>query len=260
MKFRRLVHDLGFNGLSLSMKIGGAFLFSLFSISSSFTQVSSLSLNSNSYKLFLQGKFSPDTMASFVLVPENYTNKAGIYLQKDALSAFILLSNQAKKDGIHLIILSATRNFVYQKGIWERKWGSSKFSSYVSGKARAQAILSYSAMPGTSRHHWGTDIDLNSLSNSYFNSGEGEKVYKWLQLNAPKYGFCQVYSKKDSSRPDGYEEERWHWSYLPLAKNYMTDYSKFISSKDFFGFHGSECFTELEIAKKYVLGINKKCY
>ncbi|NJK84501.1 MAG: M15 family metallopeptidase [Saprospiraceae bacterium] len=40
---------------------------------------------------------------------------------------------------------------------------------------RALKILKYSSMPGTSRHHWGTDIDLNSFSNSYFEQGEGKK-------------------------------------------------------------------------------------
>ena len=49
-------------------------------------------------------------------------------------------------------------------------------------------------MPSTSRHHWGTDIDLNSLNNSYFSSGKGLKEYDWLTTNANHYGFYQVYT------------------------------------------------------------------
>ena len=44
-------------------------------------------------------------------------------------------------------------------------------------------IMKYSSMPSTSRHHWGTDIDLNSLENSYFEKGEGKKYsIGWLQM------------------------------------------------------------------------------
>ena len=56
----------------------------------------------------------------------------------------------------------------------------------------AKTILLYSSMPTTSRHHWGTDMDINSLENSYFASGQGLKEYTWLKKNAAKFGFCQV--------------------------------------------------------------------
>ena len=31
-------------------------------------------------------------------------------------------------------------------------------------------------MPGTSRHHWGTDIDFNSVDPAYFKTATGIKV------------------------------------------------------------------------------------
>ena len=55
-------------------------------------------------------------------------------------------------------------------------------------------------MPATSRHHWGTDMDINSVEDDYFKDGKGKKVYRWLVENASKYGFCQVYSDKKSSK------------------------------------------------------------
>jgi len=133
--------------------------------------------------------------------------------------------NAAKADGIDLVVRSATRNFSYQRGIWERKWsGKTKLSDGVNAatditvdRDRAVKIMNYSAMPGASRHHWGTDIDLNSFNNSYFESGTGLKVYKWLEQNAHKYGYCRPYTPKNNGRT-GYEEEKWHWSYTPLSK------------------------------------------
>ena len=70
----------------------------------------------------------------------------------------------------------------------------------VEGKTPEQIInliLEYSSAPGTSRHHWGTDMDINALQNDYFsNKGNGAFLYEWLQKNAAKFGFCQPYNKK----------------------------------------------------------------
>jgi D-alanyl-D-alanine carboxypeptidase len=55
-------------------------------------------------------------------------------------------------------------------------------------------IMNYSAMPQASRHHWGTDVDINSVEPEYFESGQGLKEYTWLQENAWKFGFCQPYT------------------------------------------------------------------
>ena len=80
----------------------------------------------------------------------------------------------AQQAGIQLIIRSATRNFEYQRGIWERKW---KRPQYMGWQAidKARDILTYSAMPGASRHHWGTDIDLNSFENDWFDRRRGRR-------------------------------------------------------------------------------------
>jgi len=45
-------------------------------------------------------------------------------------------------------------------------------------------------MPTASRHHWGTDVDINSVDPDYFMNGTGLKEYEWLKKNAYKYGFC----------------------------------------------------------------------
>ena len=216
---------------------------------------------------YLMGKFDPAKHPEFTLIPETFTNKQGIYLRKDALEAFKQMHAAAKADGVNLLIISATRSFNYQKSIWEAKWNGSKLvggddlSKTISDPAqRALKILEYSSMPGTSRHHWGTDFDLNDLEDAYFRSGEGKKVYDWLSAHASEYGFCQVYSPKGPGRPHGYNEEKWHWSYLPVAR-LLTDFAaKNLKDEMISGFQGAEAAKTIGVVEKYVLGINPACH
>jgi len=222
-------------------------------------------LSDSLLKIRLLGKFNPESDSDFILVSHKYCNK-NIYLQKETYKSFKAMHNAAQQDGITLKILSGTRNFHSQKGIWERKWtGKTRLSdgTYASDisdlKNRALKILLYSSMPSTSRHHWGTDVDLNNLNNNYFEKGQGLKEYKWLTQNAAKFGFCQVYSDKQTENRSGYEMEKWHWSYLPIAKYYTKKYSKLIGYEAIVGFKGSSLAKKIEAIKKYVEGISSSC-
>lgn len=214
------------------------------------------------------GKFDPAHHPSYVKVDTQYANRAGLFLHKETYDSFKRMYAAAKEEGINLIIKSATRNFDYQKGIWERKWtGVTKINDNTINAAmdfpkynrRAQKILEYSSMPGTSRHHWGTDIDLNFFENYYFESGEGLRIYEWLSQHASEYGFCQVYTPKGNNRPNGYNEEKWHWSYLPIANQLMAIAKQSLNSDMISGFQGSEVAKELDVVNKYVFGINPAC-
>ncbi|MDT8309797.1 MAG: M15 family metallopeptidase [Bacteroidales bacterium] len=216
-------------------------------------------------KNYLLGKFSPEQHPGFIKIDPSHTTKQNIYLRKEAYEAFVRMKNSAKKENISLTIVSGTRNFDSQKSIWEAKWnGQRKVEVYdlttiQDPVERARMILRYSSMPGTSRHHWGTDIDINSVSPAYFESEQGKKTYTWLVAHAPDFGFCQTYTPKDSLRPTGYEEEQWHWSYIPIAGLLTTQYQKQITHDDINGFDGAETATDIDVIKNYVMGINKTC-
>lgn len=201
-------------------------------------------------KALVLGKFNFTKDTSFVEVAAKHSSKS-LYLNKQAYAAFVKMHNAAAKDGVTLTIISGTRNFWYQKGIWERKWA--KYASLAPAD-RAKKILEFSSMPCTSRHHWGTDMDINNLENSYFKTGKGKKEYDWLQKHAATYGFYQVYTDKDSGRT-GYNLEKWHWSYLPLAKQYLEYYNKNVSYADISDFKGAELAKELDVINLYVNGI-----
>ncbi len=216
---------------------------------------------------YIQGKFDPETHPEFVEIDTTYADRPGMYLRKDTYQAYRQMYRAAREDGIDLVIRSATRNFEYQKGIWERKWtGETKIENgkdasvaYTDPVDRALAILKYSSMPGTSRHHWGTDIDLNAFENTWFESGDGLKVYEWLTANASTYGFCQPYTAKGESRPHGYEEEKWHWSFKPISARLTLMASRQLEDSGITGFQGSETAEDIGVVEKYVLGVNAAC-
>ncbi len=216
---------------------------------------------------YCMGRFEPNSHPAFELVPIQYADREGMYLRKDALAAFVKMFEAANNDGVKLQIRSATRNFTYQKGIWERKWtgttvlsdGTNVAKDITSPKEKALKILEYSSMPGTSRHHWGTDMDLNAFSNSYFEKGEGKLIYDWLEKNAASHGFCQPYTAKGPKRPNGYNEEKWHWTYQPLGSEITTFAEQNLKNEMITGFKGAETAMEIDVLGNYVLGIDHRC-
>ncbi len=216
---------------------------------------------------YLMGQFNPATHPDFVKVDDKYTDGDSYYLRKDTYAAFQKMWDAAMADGIKLVIISATRNFDRQKMIWEAKWtgtrkienGANAAVKYPDPVTRALKILEYSSMPGTSRHHWGTDIDLNDLDNYTFEAGPGKPVYQWLSAHAAKFGFCQPYSPKGDKRPYGYNEEKWHWSYMPVAKPLTEFAAQKLRNEMISGFQGAETASQIGVVEKYVLGVNPDC-
>ncbi len=215
---------------------------------------------------YIMGHFNPALDSNFIEIDISYADRKGMWIRKDTYEAFQKMYAAALKEGIKLQIRSATRNFEYQKGIWERKWtgqtpvnnGERLNKSTPDPVQRALKILRYSSMPGTSRHHWGTDIDFNSFNNDYFASGEGKKLYDWLNIHGPEYGFLQPYTPFDNERINGYQEEKWHWSFYPVSKPLTQAALNTMTDSDISGFLGSETAAEISVVQKYILGIHPK--
>lgn len=197
----------------------------------------------------LTGRFEPKTHPYFVEIPRKYTDHTVMYVQKEVLESFKRMRKDAKRDGVDLFIVSATRTFYRQAEIWESKWDTTKGVRTT----RAASILKYSSMPGTSRHHWGTDIDLCSTENEDWDTPKLQKTLRWLETNAHKYGFFMPYSS-DPNRP-GYKYEPWHWSFFPISDIYTETYRLTINNHDLHGFHGYTAARSLNVISNYVLGI-----
>ena len=225
-------------------------------------------LNSQFSKSLLLGKFNPATDSNFVLIPEYMASNPSMYCHRQVFDAYLAMRDSALRDGITLTIVSATRNFDRQLQIWNRKWNTysrdtacrvrneqNDSSKTTEDIEKVRSIMRYSSMPGTSRHHWGTDLDFISVEPDYWTHGEGLRIYNWLCANAHKFGFFQPYTA-DPART-GYAEERWHWSYAPLSKPYLEAYRQKITAEDITGFSGSYLVDSLGIIQSHVFGITE---
>lgn len=162
-------------------------------------------------------------------------------LMVEVALAFKNMQNLAAKSGIDIQILSSFRSFDKQKSIWNGKargnislldQNSLELDfAQLEGDKLMFSLLLWSAFPGSSRHHWGTDLDvydaatidassLNLVQDEYY-TGCCSKMFAWLQQNAADFGFFWPYSKHQG----GFLAEPWHISYLPLGMKILQDYS-----------------------------------
>ncbi len=215
---------------------------------------------------FLTGRNSKSSSGvGFTTVPVEFCSKA-MELQPEVIEAFGKMRTAAAGAGIALTIISGRRNYEQQKVIWVNKWNKLQ-SRGIHGVDAVEHILRYSSMPGSSRHHWGTDIDINSLEPAYFTTAKGAKELAWLRANAHNYGFAEVYSPRTTGRSTGYQPEPWHWSYMPLASSYLSQYKQKIgytlfgipdskNSDSVMVFSGSQFAKTVKIIENYVGGVN----
>ncbi|HXJ97489.1 MAG TPA: M15 family metallopeptidase [Gelidibacter sp.] len=157
----------------------------------------------------------------------------GFQIRKEAYDAFIAMKNAALNEDIAIQVVSSYRNFDHQNRIWERKY-KSFIQQGLSPEKAIDKIIEYSTIPGTSRHHWGTDMDLidanavqpkSVLSPSHF-EGNGCFVNfkKWMDTHSRDYGFYLVYTNNPQRK--GFKYEPWHYSYKSLSCDYLHDYRK----------------------------------
>lgn len=201
------------------------------------------------------------------IIGNTYTSK----MHRDTSEAFQKMKRAASKENINIEVVSAYRSFQRQKEIFEGKY--KRFTNQgLSPTEAIQKIIEYSTIPGTSRHHWGTDIDIidanasprpKSVLQPELFHGEGPfcKLKDWLNIHANSFGFYEVYT--DNANRKGFKYEPWHFSYAPVSVPMLQEYKKLdipsILKEE--NVLGNEYFSEAFI-KKYrdenILDINPK--
>ena len=152
-------------------------------------------------------------------------------LQEEVLEAFIAMQKKAFKEGISIQVVSAYRSFNRQNEIWNRKYKAYMSEGYLPQQA-IEKIIEYSTIPGTSRHHWGTDIDIMDnfqktpqkllSEGNYNNGGVYANLKIWMDNNAAAFGFYLVYTNVQLR--NGFKYEPWHYSYEKLAKPMLKSF------------------------------------
>lgn len=201
-------------------------------------------------------------------------------LAEEVYESFLKLKEMALKDGIEIAILCSWRDFEKQKSIWNKKaCGERTLLSdkgvplpfeNLSSKEVVSAILRWSAFPGLSRHHWGTDLDIYDeialteklksnpdykvelVPSEYAPGGPFEKLGNFLYEHLTQSDFFRPYNQDRG----GVAIEPWH-----LSHNKSKSYLNRFTLKDFQDFLESphcEDIVHLEIVKKQAKAIFEK--
>ncbi|MCE9778344.1 M15 family metallopeptidase [Shewanella algae] len=167
---------------------------------------------------------------------------AEVWLEAETAKAFLEMQAAAEQDGIALAICSGYRSFERQLAIWNAKASGKRplldkdslpvgDIGALSDDELVALILLWSALPGASRHHWGTDLDLfdsaqiskhelKLVNAEYEPQGPCYKLDLWLDERAPDFGFYRPFQAGLS----GVSPERWHLSFLPKAKGFLEQF------------------------------------
>ncbi len=160
-----------------------------------------------------------------------FTKTSTYTLRPEAAMAYEQMKEAAAKDGIKFQVVSSYRDYDHQNRIWERKYNRFRESG-LSEIAAIKKIVAYSTIPGTSRHHWGTDLDIVDATpkvsgdllvpSKFHGMGPFCKFKEWMEENSEKFGFYLVYT--DAIDRKGFKYEPWHYSYKKLSQQYLNDY------------------------------------
>ena len=157
-------------------------------------------------------------------------------LHAAAVDAFLAMREHAAAAGLDLVPVSSFRDFKRQRRIWNAKYRGERPAFDLRGRPvdlgalspsmRVETILLWSALPGASRHHWGSDIDVvdgGVVARGYearlerpefMRGGPFAPLSRWLTAHMRRYGFYRPYTRAGS----GVQPEPWHLSFAPVAR------------------------------------------
>jgi LAS superfamily LD-carboxypeptidase LdcB len=167
-------------------------------------------------------------------------DELGAALHGAVVEPFLSMKADAARDGIDIAITSGFRDFDAQKRIWNLKWrgerplydaeGNERDHSELAPLDLLDAILCWSALPGASRHHWGSELDVidrAAMPDGYRvklapdevePGGVFHGLHCWLDENMARYGFFRPYA----TFRGGVQPEAWHLSYGPVSVPALT--------------------------------------
>ncbi|MCU0869921.1 MAG: M15 family metallopeptidase [Burkholderiales bacterium] len=156
-------------------------------------------------------------------------------VHRDTAAALRAMHAAARADGFELRVASGFRDFDRQAAIWNAKWRGERVlldpvgvpldAAALSPHQRVDAILDWSALPGASRHHWGSEVDLfdaaalpegavpDLVPAEFTAGGPFAPLFAWLVEHAATFGFFRPYATDRG----GVRPEPWHWSHAPVA-------------------------------------------
>lgn len=199
-------------------------------------------------------------------------------LHREVVEPFQALRAAAREAGIDLRPVSSYRDFARQLAIWNGKHAGERELLDAAGRpldvvsldddARVSAILHWSALPGASRHHWGTDFDVidaaavpagyrpRLVPEEYAPGGVFATLDAWLGANAHRHGFFRPYG----TWRGGVQPEPWHLSHAAVAGEAQRQFSEAVLRGALAGGQVAAGETVLrrlpEIVQRYVMNVD----
>jgi LAS superfamily LD-carboxypeptidase LdcB len=165
--------------------------------------------------------------------------RIGAHVHLAVVAPFERLRADAEAAGFDLRVLSGFRSFERQRSIWNRKARGELAVpdsnaepleiERLSPSELVDAILRWSALPGGSRHHWGTDVDvyderarpdgyeIDLVPEEVEEGGMFAPLHAWLDQRIASGGAHGFFRPYDRDR-GGVAPERWHLSHAPTAE------------------------------------------
>lgn len=165
------------------------------------------------------------------------------YLHTNIVNDFVALQSAAASAGFDLCIASSFRDFNRQSAIWNAKFSNKRVVLNKAQQAvelnslseieKCTAIMLYSALPGASRHHLGTDLDIFDKSavsddyelqltpDEYQHGGPFAELSQWLDTHLAEFGFYRPYQHDLG----GVAPELWHISHIAQSEQLMRHLS-----------------------------------
>lgn len=169
------------------------------------------------------------------------------------------MQSAAFEAGISMNIASSYRSVERQLTIWNNKWqgkrplydrkGNQLDATILSDEEKLKTILIWSALPGASRHHWGTDLDvydakgvaasgaeLQLIEQEYMRGGPCFELCQWMDVHLKDFGFFRPYQKDRG----GVAVEPWHISHVQQSQLIeqslsISEFETFIQQLDISG-------------------------
>lgn len=132
-----------------------------------------------------------------------FNKKVEYRLHVDVIYFLLSMIDDAKKEGLNPLVISAYRSFDSQTNL-------KVYNKVTYGSNTANRFV---AEQGYSEHQLGTTVDLTipSIGNAS-TAFDKTREYAWLQNNAYKYGFVLSYPKGNAY----YAYEPWHWRFVGI--------------------------------------------
>jgi LAS superfamily LD-carboxypeptidase LdcB len=156
-------------------------------------------------------------------------------LHRAVVEPFLALRAAAALEGIDLVPVSSFRDFGRQAQIWNAKFRGERTlldrnaepldpTGLAPGEL-VETILLWSALPGASRHHWGSELDVidaaavpadyhvELVPREFAPGAIFARLDRWLGQHMERFGFYRPYATDRG----GVQPEPWHLSYAPVS-------------------------------------------